>query len=78
MIAYCLSCYSVDAPLLMKHLPGLLAYIAHRVTNATAESLNALIQQIKANTKRFRKWESFRIAILFFLGKLDLQPHKTP
>lgn len=64
--------------MLSKHLEGLLSYIEHRVTNATAESLNALIQQIKANAKGFRKWGSFRIAILFFLGKLDLQPHKTP
>ena len=66
------------AHMLKKHLAGLLSYIEHRVTNATAKSLNALIQQIKANAKGCRKWESFRIAILFFLGKLDLQPHKTP
>ena len=66
------------AKMLQNHLAGLLAYIEHRVSNATAEGLNALIQQIKANAKGFRKWESFRIAILFFLGKLDLQPHKTP
>lgn len=66
------------ARMLKNHLAGLLSYIEHRVTNATAESLNALIQQIKANAKGFRKWESFRIAILFFLGKLDLQPHRTP
>jgi transposase len=66
------------AQMLSRHLAGLLAYVKHRVSNATAESLNALIQQIKSNAKGFRKWESFRIAILFFLGKLDLQPHKTP
>ncbi len=66
------------AQMLKKHIAGLLAYIQHRVTNATAESLNALIQQIKANAKGFRKWQSFRIAILFFLGKLYLQPHKIP
>ena len=65
------------ARMLSKHLEGLLSYIEHRVTNATAESLNALIQQIKANAKGFRKGESFGIAILFFLGKLDLQPNKT-
>lgn len=66
------------AQMLKKHIKGLLAYIEHRVSNATAESLNARIQQIKANAKGFRKWQSFRIAILFFLGKLDLQPHKNP
>ena len=66
------------ATMLQKHLDGLLAYIEHRVTNAAAEALNALIQQIKANAKGFRRWESFRIAILFHLGKLDLQPHTSP
>ena len=51
-------------PLLgIDHQVGVLVGLCHRFTNATAESLNALIQQIKANAKGFRKWESFRIAI---------------
>ena len=66
------------AQMLYRHLEGLVAYIRHHVTNATAEGLNAQIQQIKSNAKGFRKWGNFRIAILFFLGKLDLYPQKTP
>jgi transposase len=66
------------AQMLDRHLEGLAAYIRHRVTNATAEGLNAQIQQIKSNAKGFRKWENFRVAILFFLGKLDLYPQETP
>lgn len=66
------------AEMLSSHLEGLVAYIRHRVTNAAAEGLNAQIQQIKSNARGFRKWESFRIAILFFLGKLDLEPHNSP
>ena len=62
------------ADMLKRHLDGLLAYIRHRVTNAAAEGLNAQIQIIKANARGFRMWENFRIAILFFLGKLDLYP----
>jgi transposase len=65
------------ADMLSNHLEGLFAYIECQVTNAAAEGLNALIQQIKANAKGFRKWENFRIAILFHLGKLDMQPHKS-
>lgn len=66
------------AEMLKSHLAGLLAYIRHGVTNAAAEGLNAQIQQIKSNAKGFGKWNSFRVAILFHLGKLDMSPHKTP
>jgi transposase len=66
------------ARMLMSHINGLLAYIRHRVTNALAEALNGHIQRIKANARGFRRFENFRIAILFFLGKLELYPHKSP
>jgi transposase len=66
------------ARMLMSHINGLLAYIRHRVTNALAEALNGHIQRIKANARGFRRFENFRIAILFFLGKLELCPHKSP
>ena len=66
------------AQMLHRHLEGLVAYIRHHVTNATAEGLNAQIQLIKSNARGFRKWENFRVAILFFLGKLDLYPHNSP
>ncbi len=66
------------AQMLARHLEGLVAYIRHHVTNATAEGLNAQIQLIKSNAKGFRKWQNFRVAILFFLGKLDLYPQESP
>jgi len=62
------------ANMLKRHLAGLIAYLHHRVTNAMAESLNSRIQQIKSNAHGFRSFRSYRIAILFFLGKLDLYP----
>ena len=65
------------AETLKRHLPGLLAYIKHHVTNATAEGFNSQIQLIKANARGYRKFENFRIAILFFLGKLNLYPQET-
>ena len=66
------------AEMLNRHLPGLLAYIRHRVSNGTAEGLNSQIQLIKANARGYRRFKNFRVAILFFLGKLDLYPHKSP
>jgi transposase len=66
------------AEMLNRHLPGLLAYIRHRVSNGTAEGLNSQVQLIKANARGFRRFENFRVAILFFLGKLDLYPHESP
>ena len=66
------------ATMFSEHLPGLLNYLKHRTSNASAESINGRIQQIKASAKGFRRFPSFRVAILFHLGKLDLHPHKTP
>ena len=66
------------AQMLNRHIDGLLAYVRHKVTNASAEGLNSLIQQIKSNAKGFRRFENFRVAILFFLGKLDLSPQTSP
>ena len=65
------------AKMLKSHLEGLLAYIMHGVSNGHAEGINSQIQILKANARGFRKFENFRIAILFFLGKLDVYPHKT-
>jgi len=63
---------------LQKNVQGLLNYIKWKITNAYAEAVNALIQEIKTVARGFRQFESFRIAILFFLGKLDLSPHNSP
>ena len=65
------------AQMLQNHKEGLLNYIKHRVTNAAAEALNSMIQEIKAIARGFRRFESFRIAILFFLGKLELNHTKS-
>ena len=65
------------ATMLEGHLAGLLNYLKHRTTNASAESMNGRIQQVKASARGFRRFTSFRVAILFHLGKLDLYPHKS-
>lgn len=60
------------------NLQGLLNYVKWKVTNGYAEAINSLIQEIKTVARGFRRFESFRIAILFFLGKLDLHPLISP
>ena len=53
---------------------GLLNYIRHKLTNGYTEAVNGLIQEVKTVARGFRRFQNFRIAILFFLGKLDLYP----
>lgn len=62
------------AKMLKKHLPGLLSYTKHRVTNSVAEGFNSRIQALKAAAKGFRNFANYRIRILFYCGKLDLKP----
>src|SRR5437764_1031099 len=61
---------------LQRHLSGLLGYLEQHVTNAGAEALNSEIQAIKTAARGFRQFAGYRRAILFFLGGLDLCPHK--
>jgi len=60
------------AKMLAKHLEGLLTYCSHPITNSISESFNSRIAAISANARGFRNFESLRIRILFYCGKLDL------
>lgn len=62
------------AKTIKRHLPGILAYLKHRITNAAAEGLNSKIQTIKSNARGFRNFQNYRVAILFHCGKLNLYP----
>ncbi len=64
------------AGMLERHEQGLLNYVKHQITNAAAEAMNSMIQEIKTIARGFRTFQNFRIAILFFLGKLELNPRK--
>ena len=65
------------AKLIQRHLPNLLTYLRHRLTNAGLEGLNAIIQGIKKTARGFRNAEHFKTAIYFHCGGLDLYPHET-
>lgn len=63
------------ARMIKAHLPNVLTYLRHRITNAATEGINSKIQWIKATGRGFTNRENFRIAILFHCGGLDLHPH---
>jgi transposase len=63
------------AKTLKRHLPELLSYFRHRITNATAEGFNSRIQSIKTAATGFRNFENYRTRILFYCGKLELKPY---
>lgn len=65
------------ATIIQKHLWGIVNAILLKRTNARAESANSVIQRIKSRACGFRNRESFRTAIMFHLGKLDLYPRHT-
>jgi len=65
------------AKMLKRHLPGLMAYFEHPITNAVSEGLNSKIQSVKASARGFRNFANYRTRILFTCGKLDLTPDLT-
>jgi transposase len=62
------------ARMLKRHLPNILTYFAHRITNAGSEAINSVVQMLKKRAFGFRNFENFRASILFRCGGLDLYP----
>jgi transposase len=62
------------AKLLARHLPNILTYFTHRVTNAVAEGLNSKIATVQKRACGFRNRDNFKIAVYFHCGGLDLYP----
>jgi transposase len=58
--------------MLESHLPEVLNYFSHRITNAVSEGLNSKIQAIKSMARGFRGFKNYRVRILFFCGKLNM------
>ena len=70
------------ARMVRAHLPNILSYYAHRVTNAVSEGINSAIQTIKKRAFGYRNQNHFMNAIYFHCGGLDLYPavptHSVP
>lgn len=62
------------ARMLQNHLPNVLTYCTHGITNAVAEGLNSKIMTIKRLARGYRTPENFKTAIYFFCGGLNLHP----
>jgi len=65
------------AKLIQCHLPNILTYLRHGITNAGLEAINATIQWVKKTARGFRNPENFKTAIYFHRGGLDLYPHES-
>ncbi|MGO9015144.1 MAG: ISL3 family transposase [Dissulfurispiraceae bacterium] len=62
------------AKMIKRHLANILTYLRHHITNAVAEGINSKIQQVKSAARGFRNLENYRVAILFYCGRLDVYP----
>jgi transposase len=60
--------------LIARHLPNVLTYFAHRVTNAVAEGLNSKIVTVQKRACGYRNPNNFKIAVYFHWGGLNLYP----
>ena len=64
------------AKMIKAHLDNILTYFRHGITNAFTEGMNSKIQEIKSAARGFRNFQNYRIAILFYCGKLDMRPRR--
>lgn len=62
------------ANLVIGHLNQIANYAKHRISTGKAEGINSVVMAIKRAARGYRTWHSFRTAILFFCGGLDLAP----
>jgi len=62
------------AEMVKRHLPNVLTYFRHRITNAGSEALNSVVQMLKKRAFGYRSFANFRTVILFRCGGLALYP----
>jgi transposase len=65
------------ARMIKRHLPNVLTYFRHRITNAMSEGIASKIQALKKGANGFRNRDNFKTAIYFHCGGLDLYPDLT-
>ena len=65
------------AKLIARHLPNVLTYFMHRVTNAVAEGLNSKIATVQKRACGYRNRDHFKIAVYFHCGGLNLYPARA-
>jgi len=65
------------ADTMLKHLKGIVNSALTTITNSIAENLNSQIQVVKSVARGFANVDGYRNSILFFQGKLELNPLRT-
>jgi len=62
------------ARMIERHLPNVMSYFAHRITNAASEAINSVVRGLQKRACGFRSFSNFRTAVLFRCGGLELYP----
>jgi transposase len=62
------------ARMLLRRIDNVVSYCRHGITNAVAEGLNSKIMSLKRRASGFRNADSFKTAIYFYCGGLDMDP----
>lgn len=65
------------AKMIRRHFERIVTWFTHRISNASSEGFNSLIQALKSAARGFRNFENYRTRILFFCGQLNLLPEST-
>jgi transposase len=60
--------------MIKRRLPNIATSFRHRISNGPTEGFNSRIQSIKSAARGFRSFKNYRTRILFFCGKLKLNP----
>ena len=66
------------AAMVKRHLPNVLTYFKHRITNAGSEAINSVVQMLKKRAFGYRSFPNFRTVVLFRCGGLNLYPTSHP
>lgn len=61
------------AKLIARHFPNVLAYFAHRITNAVAVGLNSKTETVQKQAFGYCNPDNFKIAVYFHCGGLNLR-----
>lgn len=69
-----LSPFAKVANMIEGRLEDIVSYFRHPITNGPQEGMNAKLMSVIRAGRGYRSHQTFRMAALFFLGRLDLSP----
>ena len=63
------------ADMIHEKIEYIINYCRHGITNGPAEGMNSQIMSIQRHARGYRHFKTFRMAIMFFFGGLNLSPN---